>query len=169
MTMARDGSTAGRRPISKPAQANARNERRRELGTDSAIQTGQTRHKMCHLIHFMSRLQPEFEWGEAVWSCGIEGVERERGGWLCGDGSPGRTRLYVSGRGADPRRSWAGLLQAVGLKDAKQIRRCDGYTPRRHYTPRHHHFGFTPRSRLLFRPESFASSRLRLRPVFPNS
>jgi len=35
-------------------------------------QTCQTRHKMCHLTHFMSRLRAEFESEEAVWCCGIE-------------------------------------------------------------------------------------------------
>jgi len=128
----------------------------------------------------MSRLQPEFEWEEAGWFCGIEGVESERGGrvrvdgvrgdgfagtgsrgrvrgdgvrgdgvrvdgvrgdgvrgdgvrgdGVRGDGFHRRRRLHVSGRGADPRGSGgsyhprllcAGLVQAVGLQDGKQIR-----------------------------------------------
>jgi len=90
----------------------------------------QTRHKMYQVIHFMSRLQPELVWKETVWRYGIAGIESQRGGRLRGDGSPRRRRLHVPGRGAGPRGIggsfhlrllWAGVLQALGLKDAKQI------------------------------------------------
>jgi len=93
---------AGRRPINKPARGEAKERASPGTRTDSAIQTCQTRHKMYHLIHFMSRLQSGFAWEEVAWCCGIEGVESESGGRLRGDGSPGGRRLHVAGRGGDP-------------------------------------------------------------------
>jgi len=61
MTMAGDASKRAEGPSISQQGQSEEPASPWELGTDSAIQTCQARHKMCQVIHSMSRLRAEFE------------------------------------------------------------------------------------------------------------